>query len=84
MDELKGSLISISTSTKIDIDEYGTPFDIKWYHDIISSLFYLIASRPNILFSIYLHSHFQLSSQKSYFKALKRIFKYLKDTSAIG
>ena len=46
------------TSTKIDKGEEGINVGEKKYRDMIGSLLYLIASRPDIIFSIYLCTRF--------------------------
>ena len=51
---------------------------------MISSLLYLTASRPDIMFSIYLCAHFQSNPKESYLNAIKRILKYLKGTQNLG
>ena len=38
----------MATSTKLDVDESGKEVDQKMYRDMIGSLLYLIASRPDI------------------------------------
>jgi hypothetical protein len=42
----------MSPSTKLDKDEKGKSVDVKLYRGMIGSLLYLIASRPNIMFSV--------------------------------
>ena len=42
----------MATTTKLDKDEQGKNVDIKLYHSMIGSLLYLMASRPNTMFSI--------------------------------
>ena len=48
----------MATSTKLDADELGNAVDQKIYRGMIGSLLYLIASRPDIQFSVYLCVHF--------------------------
>ena len=51
--ELEGEKISktpMATTTKLDKDEQGINVDIKLYRSMISSLLYLMASRPDIMF----------------------------------
>ncbi|XP_075111863.1 secreted RxLR effector protein 161-like [Nicotiana tabacum] len=50
------------------------------YRGIISSLLYLTASRPNIVFGVGLYARFQSSPKESHVKAAKRILRYLKGT----
>ena len=51
MDNSKSYFTPMSTSTKLDKDEGGKYVDSKLYRSMISSLFYLIASRPDIMFA---------------------------------
>ena len=51
---------------------------------MIGSLLYLTASRPDIMFSLCLCSRYQSCSKESHLLAIKRIFRYLKDTSSLG
>ena len=49
----------MSTTIKLDKDEKGKEIDIKIYQGMIGSLFYLTASRPDIMFSVCLCARFQ-------------------------
>jgi hypothetical protein len=44
---------------------------------MIGSLLYLVATRPDIHFSVYLCARFQASPCTSHRKAVKRIMRYL-------
>ena len=59
--------------TKLNKDEQGKNTDIKLYHSMIGSLHYLTASRPDIMFSIYLCARFQFCPKESHLIAVKRI-----------
>ena len=48
----------MSPTYKLDKDEDGINIDQKLYRGIIGSLLYLTASRPDILFSIYVCARF--------------------------
>ena len=47
---------------------------------MIGSLLYLTASRPDIMFSVYLCARFQLCPKESHLLTVKRIFRYLSGT----
>ena len=47
---------------------------------MISSLLYLAASRPNIMFSVYLCARFQSCPKESHLITVKHIIRYLKGT----
>ena len=51
---------------------------------MIGALLYLTASRPDIIFSIYMCARFQSDHKESYLNAVKKILKYLKDTQTLG
>ncbi|GJW89334.1 retrovirus-related pol polyprotein from transposon TNT 1-94 [Tanacetum coccineum] len=74
----------MSSETKLTHDEEGEPIDDTKYHGMISSLLYLTASRPDIMFSVCLCAHFQETPKTSHLEAVKRIFRYIKGTSHLG
>jgi len=58
--------------------------DHKLYRDIIGSLLYLTAFKPDILFSMCLCARFQSYPRESHLTVVKRIFRYLKGTTNLG
>ena len=56
----------------------------KLYKDIIGSLLYLTASKPDIIFCVCLCARFQACLKESHLIALKRIFRYLFGTQNSG
>jgi hypothetical protein len=50
---------------------------------MIGSLLYLTASRPDIMFSVYMCARFQANPKKAHLHDVKRILKYLKHTQAL-
>ncbi|GJS34853.1 hypothetical protein Tco_0533235 [Tanacetum coccineum] len=48
---------------------------------MMSSLLYLTASRPDIMFSVCLCARFQEAPKTSHLEAVKRIFRYIKGTT---
>ena len=56
----------MSTTIKLDKDEKGKEVDIKTYRDMIGSLLYLTASRPDIMFSVCLCARFQSCPKESH------------------
>ncbi|KAH9649211.1 hypothetical protein KPL70_025897 [Citrus sinensis] len=74
----------MSTTIKLDKDEKGKEVDIKMYRDMIGSLLYLTANRPDIMFSVCLCARFQSCPKESHLLAVKRIFRYLSGTIDIG
>ena len=84
IDELKDISTPMASTTKLDKDKGGKPFDQKIYRCMIGYLLYLTASRPNILFSVCLCARYQSCPTKIHSIVVKRIFRYLKDTPNLG
>ena len=84
MDEAKPCSTPMSTSTKLEKDEGGKLIDSKLYRSMIGSLLYLTASRPDIMFSVCLCARYQSTPRESHLIAVKRIFRYLRDTPNLG
>ena len=84
MDGVKLSKTLMSTTTKLDKDENGKPIDEKRFRGMIRSLFYLTASRPDIMFATCLCARFQSNPREFYLNAIKRIFKYLSRSLHLG
>ncbi|GJR67431.1 retrovirus-related pol polyprotein from transposon TNT 1-94 [Tanacetum coccineum] len=70
----------MSSDTKLTKDEDCELVDSTKYRGMIGSLLYLMASRPDIMFSVCLCARFQEGPKTSYLKAVKRIFRYIKGT----
>jgi hypothetical protein len=66
------------------MDEEGEHVDQKEYRSMIGSLLYLMATRPDIQFSVCLCALFQASPRTSHRQAVKRIFRYLRHTPDFG
>nr|XP_016469799.1 PREDICTED: uncharacterized mitochondrial protein AtMg00810-like [Nicotiana tabacum] len=71
----------MSPSTSLDKDEQGKLIDETKYCEMIESLLYLTASRPDIMFSIFKCARFHLAPKKSHLTAVKRIIRYIGTTS---
>ncbi|XP_019264631.1 PREDICTED: uncharacterized protein LOC109242232 [Nicotiana attenuata] len=67
----------MSSSTSLDKDEQGSSVDETKYRGMISSLLYLTASRPDIIFSVCKCARFQSAPKESHLTTLKRIIRYL-------
>ncbi|GJR14310.1 hypothetical protein Tco_0796962 [Tanacetum coccineum] len=74
----------MSTETKLTRDEEGESVDNTKYRGMIGSLLYLTASRPDIMFSVFLCAHFQEDPKTSHLEAVKHIFRYIKGTTHLG
>ena len=84
MDGAKASKTPMSTTIKLDKDENGKSIDEKKFRGMIGSLLYLIVSRPDIMFTVCMCTHFQYCYKESHLNAVKRILKYLVGISHSG
>ena len=84
MEKSKEFVTLMATNCYLGADEKGKSIDQTKYRGIIGSLLYLTASRPNIIFSVYMCAHYQSSPKESYFSIIKRIMKYLKGNLDVG
>ncbi|GJU11321.1 hypothetical protein Tco_1133717 [Tanacetum coccineum] len=72
----------MSSDTKLMKDEEGGVGRIVTnIGGMIGSLLYLMASRPDIMFSVCLVPRFQEAPKTSHLEAVKRIFRYIKGTT---
>ncbi|GJW39130.1 putative ribonuclease H-like domain-containing protein [Tanacetum coccineum] len=74
----------IETQKPLIKDEEAADVDVHLYRSMISSLMYLTASRPDIMFVVCACSRFQVTPKTSYLYAVKRIFRYLKGKPQLG
>ena len=82
--DCKEAKTPMSTATKLEINSNEKYVDISNYRGLVGSLFYLTASRPDILFSTCLCARFQADLKESHLIAIKRIFGYLKRKPNLG
>jgi hypothetical protein len=80
MAELKPVSTPMSTTTALDPDENGEAVDQREYRSMISSLLYLMSTRPDIQFTVCLCASFEASPCSSYRTVVHRIFRYPKHT----
>nr|GEU59791.1 hypothetical protein [Tanacetum cinerariifolium] len=74
----------ISLDTKLNKDEECELVDSTKYRGVIGSLLNIMASRPDIMFSVCLRAHFQEDPKTSHLEAVKHIFRYIKGTMHLG
>lgn len=84
MDNCKEITTPMGFGTYVDQDKSGVSIDITKYRGMIDFLLYLMASRPNIMFSFCLCAYFQANPKKSHLASVKQIMKYLKGTTNVG
>jgi len=75
LEDAKLSKTPMSPTTKLDKDEQGINVDIKIYRNMMGSLLYLIASKSDIMFSLYLYAKFQSCPKETHLIAVKCIIR---------
>nr|GFA72031.1 hypothetical protein [Tanacetum cinerariifolium] len=65
-------------------DLSGTPVDQTKYQSMVGALMYLTASRPDIVHATCYCARYQAKPTEKHLTAIKRIFRYLKDTIHMG
>nr|GEX96911.1 ribonuclease H-like domain-containing protein [Tanacetum cinerariifolium] len=68
----------------LDADLSGTSVDQTKYRSMVGALMYLTASRPDIMHATCYCARYQAKPTEKHLKAVKRIFRYLKDTIHMG
>nr|GEU43273.1 hypothetical protein [Tanacetum cinerariifolium]GEV01189.1 hypothetical protein [Tanacetum cinerariifolium] len=68
----------------LDVDLIGTPVDQTKYRSMAEALMYLTASRPDIVHATCYCARYQAKPTEKHLTAVKRIFRYLKDTIHMG
>jgi hypothetical protein len=69
---------------KLIRNETGKATDTKSYKQMVGSLMYLLATRPDLAFSVCLVARFMERPTEMHVAAIKRIMRYLKGTSSMG
>ncbi|OIT33410.1 retrovirus-related pol polyprotein from transposon tnt 1-94, partial [Nicotiana attenuata] len=83
MQDYKGLQSPMSTSTKLLLDDGAPKTDGKEYRSVLGKLQYLSFTRPDITYSVNKLTQFN-SPFVVHWKAVKRILRYLKETSQHG
>jgi hypothetical protein len=84
MDNSKPIKTPKAINAHLDLNEGGNSLYLKFYRSMIGSLLYLTASRPNIIFSVCMCARFQASPKEWHLMVVKRILRYLRQTSNLG
>ncbi|GJW35061.1 putative ribonuclease H-like domain-containing protein [Tanacetum coccineum] len=81
---VKTTSTPMETSKPLLKDAKAEVVDAHLYRSMIGSLMYLIASRPDIMFTVCACARFQVTPKVSHLHAMKRIFRYLKGQPKLG
>ncbi|GJW42305.1 retrovirus-related pol polyprotein from transposon TNT 1-94 [Tanacetum coccineum] len=84
LEDSKPMKTPMSSDAKLTKDEEGESVDSTKYRGMIGSLLYLMASRPDIMFSVCLCARFKEDPKTSHLEAVKCIFRYIKGTMQLG
>nr|GFA10857.1 hypothetical protein [Tanacetum cinerariifolium] len=68
----------------LDANLSGSPVDQTKYRSKVEALVYLTASTPDIMHATCYCAHYQAQPTEKHLTAVKRIFRYLKDTIHMG
>jgi hypothetical protein len=74
----------MGTNGHLDLDMGGKSVDQNIYQSMIGFLFYLCASRPDIMLFVCMCARFQANSKETHLRAVKRIMRYLVYTPKFG
>ncbi|GKB37866.1 retrovirus-related pol polyprotein from transposon TNT 1-94 [Tanacetum coccineum] len=66
--------------SKLDEDTQGKAVDPTHYRGMVGTLMYLTASRPDLTFVVCMCARYQAKPTEKHLHAVKRIFKYLRET----
>ncbi|XP_074328393.1 secreted RxLR effector protein 161-like [Apium graveolens] len=74
----------IECGSKLSNFEKGEKVDPTYFKSLVGSLRYLTCTRPDILYSVGLVSHYMEIPTKTHLKAVKKILRYHKGTMDYG
>jgi hypothetical protein len=72
------------TGCKLSKDDDSPDVDQSSYRSMIGSLLYITTSRPDIMHVVGMVGRYQVAPKQSHLQAIKRIFRYLKETMNYG
>ena len=84
LDSKKHASTPMSSSTKLNVDSSKVEVSLTLYRNIIGSLLYLTASRPDIAFSVGVCARYQAAPKESHLTAVKQIIRYVYGTLDYG
>ncbi|GJR49624.1 retrovirus-related pol polyprotein from transposon TNT 1-94 [Tanacetum coccineum] len=66
--------------SKLDEDPQGKAVDPTHYRGMVGTLLYLTSSRPGLVYAVCMCARYQARPTKKHLHAVKRIFRYLRET----
>eukprot|EP00253_Pinus_taeda_P032694 PITA_32694 len=84
MQDIKAAITPTIMGLKLSKEDNNKDFDPSLYKNIVGSLMYLTATRPDIMFVVSLISRFMERPKEAHWQATKRILKYVKGTKRFG
>lgn len=69
---------------KLSKDEAGTKVDSTMFKQVVGSLMYLTATRPDLMYGVSLISRFMSCPRETLWLAAKQILRYLRGTTELG
>lgn len=74
----------IVPGSKLLKDEKGVRVDATLFKQVVGSLMYLTATRPDLMYGVSLISRFMANPTEQHWLAAKRLLRYLKGTTGLG
>ncbi|PNY07765.1 putative copia-type polyprotein [Trifolium pratense] len=84
MDDCNPVQIPIVPGTKLTRDVEGTKIDNTYYKQMVGSLMYITATRPDLTYAVSLISRYMESPTELHHQVVKKILRYLKGTVNYG
>nr|GEU56266.1 retrovirus-related Pol polyprotein from transposon TNT 1-94 [Tanacetum cinerariifolium] len=84
LEDSKPTKTPMSTKIKLTKDNEADFVDRSKYRGMIDSILYLTASRLDIMFSVCSSARLQDNHKTTHLEAVKRIFRYIRETSHLG
>ncbi|KAL0537452.1 hypothetical protein IC582_026430 [Cucumis melo] len=84
MKNCNSATIPVEPNLKLTKDREGKKISSTLYKQMVGSLMYLTATRPDIMYAVSSISRFMKSPTKFHLLAAKRILRYIKGTSDLG
>ncbi|GKE82585.1 retrovirus-related pol polyprotein from transposon TNT 1-94, partial [Tanacetum coccineum] len=78
------SIGTLMVTKHLDTDLSGTLVDQTKYHSMVGAFMYLTVSRPDIVHATCYCARYQAKPTEKHLTAVKRIFRYLKDSINMG